>query len=885
MRSAVFAAAAALTAFVAGSGAAPVDRGEQRPAASAAAPSSDNRITRADYTAAAPFAPARLQKLVGTIQVKPVWLKHSDRFWYESFTGEGRAFYLADPARGTKTALFDTEAIAAQLATVMHDAFDARNLPLEKIRFIDGDRKVRFEVKSSQIDEAAKAADEARAKARDEERVRQGRKKRSGKEEEEARKKKDYKKVFAFEYDLASGRLEHLSAFKKLEDDPKWANFSPDEQTVVYGKGYDLYWMDRENYEKARADEEDKTVVEHRLTEDGQAFYDYFGEPYVNRVKSDDDPQDVTEKRVPAHVVWSHDSSRFALIRYDRRKTDKLWVIDSLAKPRPTLQTYSYPMPGDQNVDQNELWVFDMPAGAKRQVDLAAFKDQYLDLLEAPEPKRNRGDERHPARWLSTRADTVYLYRASRDLKRIDLLEVDLGGQQTKVLAEERFNTPNDQIRENKAPWVLAGGKELIFWSERNGWAHFYLYDNQGRVKNAVTQGNFHVDTIEGVDEKARVLYFSAFGRERGQNPYYRHLYRVNLDGSGLRVLNGANFDHRADVCDSTRYFVDNYSRVDSVPRFDVRDSSGKTVLELGEADLTQLQGAGYKFPEPFAVKADDGVTDLYGVMYKPFKFDPAKRYPIIAYVYPGPQTEGVDPSFLISRDTPDYMPPMQLPALAQFGYIVVTVGNRGGHPHRSRAYQDFSYHASFRDYGLADKKAAIEQLAARHEFIDIDRVGIFGHSGGGFMSTAAMLVYPDFFKVAVSSAGNHENSIYNQWWNERFNGVDEVKDDKGAVTFKHSVTENAELAKNLKGHLLLVTGGVDDNVHPANTFRVVEALILAGKRFDMLVIPSGSHGFPGAVGEYFFWARADYFNRYLLGDAPTSIDMINVIREHPAGK
>ncbi|MBL8188302.1 MAG: S9 family peptidase, partial [Acidobacteria bacterium] len=298
-------------------------------------------------------------------------------------------------------------------------------------------------------------------------------------------------------------------------------------------------------------------------------------------------------------------------------------------------------------------------------------------------------------------------------------------------------------------------------------------------------------------------------------------------------------------------------------------DSLGNKVMELEKTDLTAMNEAGFKFPEPFKVKADDGVTDLYGVMYKPFDFDEKKRYPIIAFVYPGPQTESVTKTFTPRNDRI---------ALAQFGFIVIEVGNRGGHPSRSKWYHNFGY-GNLRDYGLADKKAAIEQLSRRHAFIDIDRVGIYGHSGGGFMSTAAMLVYPDFFKVAVSSAGNHENNIYNRWWSEKHHGVKEVVDKDGNVKFEYNIERNSELVKNLKGKLLLVTGDMDDNVHPANTLRVVDGLIKANKRFDFFMIPGKRHGFADATN-YFFWLRADYFCKHLLGDVSTDVDMVELNKE-----
>jgi dipeptidyl aminopeptidase/acylaminoacyl peptidase len=291
--------------------------------------------------------------------------------------------------------------------------------------------------------------------------------------------------------------------------------------------------------------------------------------------------------------------------------------------------------------------------------------------------------------------------------------------------------------------------------------------------------------------------------------------------------------------------------------------------LDLETTDLSAAMEAGFKFPETFKVKADDGITDLYGVMYKPFDFDANKKYPIIAYVYPGPQTESV---------TKTFAPRNPNVALAQFGFIIIEVGNRGGNPQRSKWYHNYGY-GNLRDYGLADKKAAIEQLSRKNSFIDIDRVGIYGHSGGGFMSTAAMLVYPDFFKVAVSSSGNHENNVYNKEWSEKHHGVKEVTDKDGNTKFEYTIDKNSELAKNLKGHLMLATGDIDDNVHMANTLRMADALIKANKRFDMVMLPGKRHGYADAT-DYFFWVRADYFCRFLIGDSASSVDMIELNRE-----
>jgi dipeptidyl aminopeptidase/acylaminoacyl peptidase len=311
---------------------------------------------------------------------------------------------------------------------------------------------------------------------------------------------------------------------------------------------------------------------------------------------------------------------------------------------------------------------------------------------------------------------------------------------------------------------------------------------------------------------------------------------------------------------------------VKTAPRSALYNTEGKKIMDLETTDLSSLMSAGYKFPEVFTVKADDGITDLYGVMYKPFNFDSTKSYPVILYVYPGPQTEAVNKAFSRSFDRVD--------RLAQAGFIVVTVGNRGGHPSRSKWYHNYGY-GNLRDYGLADKKAAVEQLADRYGYIDINRVGIHGHSGGGFMSTAAMLVYPDFFKVAVSSAGNHDNAIYNRWWSEKHHGVKEVVGEKGDTTFLYAIEKNPELAKNLKGKLLLFHGDIDNNVHPANTIRMANALIKANKRFDMMLLPGQRHGF-GDMTEYFFWRMVDYFSEHLLGDTSgsQSVDIEQMNRE-----
>ncbi|MGH3180782.1 MAG: alpha/beta hydrolase family protein, partial [Streptosporangiaceae bacterium] len=363
-------------------------------------------------------------------------------------------------------------------------------------------------------------------------------------------------------------------------------------------------------------------------------------------------------------------------------------------------------------------------------------------------------------------------------------------------------------------------------------------------------------------------LYFTAMGYKAGENVYYSHLYRIGLDGAGMRALDGDNATHALHASDDGEYFVDTGSRADIAPESDLVGQAGH-IAKLETTDLKALMAAGYQFPMPFTVKADDGITDLYGVMFKPFDFDPHKKYPLIEYVYPGPQTESVEATF---------NPKSAQMTLAQFGFIVIEVGNRGGSPQRDSWYHTYGY-GNLRDYGLADKKRAAEELAQMYPFIDINRVGITGHSGGGFMSTAAILEYPDFFKVAVSESGNHDNNVYNNTWSEEHHGIQEVDGPDGKTTFQFTIDKNSDLAANLKGHLLLSTGDMDNNVSMANTMRLANALIRANKRFDLVVLPGERHGYASDT-DYFFWRKADYFCQYLLGSAPDGADMTMLQRE-----
>lgn len=803
-------------------------------------------IIRANYQASARFSPKKLEKMIFSIQVDAHWLKKTNRFWYMYETTEGKKWYIVDPVRAEKKLLFDNDRLAAGISRIVKDPFDAKHLGLDSLKFIRDENWIQFEVKSTQDVDKKDSAASATADSST-----RGGRRRGGLATGGAGAKD--KKIYYFEYNLLDGTLNELKDYKKTKHKPNWASISPDSNSIVFGRHFNLYWMDKSNYEKALKNEDDSTIVDHALTSDGVENFSYHGNGALGGGgETNVDKEKNKDKRKPAQLFWSPDSKHFALSRADNRKVKDLWVINSLADPRPTLETYKYEMPGEKEAPVDELQVFDMTAHTHHVISVGEFKDQDLAIWSAPVKESRRDDDYRTPLWLGT--DTkFYFTRTSRDLKRIDVCEVNAGDTAATALIRERLNT----YVEIRRLGLVNGGKELIEWSEQDGWAHFYLYDGTGKLKNQITSGPFHCEDIIGIDEKKRELYFSANGREPGEDPYYLHLYKINFDGTGLSLLNTGDFDHAMSMDDDQQFFVDNYSRVNAIPRSVLYNNLGKKVMDLEVADLSSLLSAGYKFPEPFKVKADDGITDLYGVLYKPFNFDSTKKYPIMEYVYPGPQTEAVNKVFGRSMDRMD--------RLAQLGMIVITVGNRGGNPSRSKWYHNYGY-GNLRDYGLADKKAAAEQLADRFPFIDINRVGIYGHSGGGFMSTAAMLVFPDFFKVAVSESGNHDNSIYNRWWSEKHHGVKEMVSDKGDTTFLYSIEKNADIARNLKGHLLLCTGDIDNNVHPGNTIRVANALIKADKRFDFFLLPGQRHAY-GEMTEYFWWRTADYFSRYLIGD------------------
>jgi dipeptidyl aminopeptidase/acylaminoacyl peptidase len=820
--------------------------------------SQQNAIT--NYDLAAKFSPKKIAKLVHSSAVNPYYLKNGDKFWYQYKTTQGSNYYIVDPNKKTKKKLFDNDKMAAWLTEITKDPYDAKHLPKFGFKFIDNETAIEFRV-NSKFEDEDKNDNEDKGKDEDI-------------DKDKAKKEKKNKKAFLFKYVLGSNNLTLINNKRALKEDwKKWANISPDSTIVLFSKKFNLYWMDKENFLKAVKNEKDSTIVENQWTKDGVQHFGYGG--YGRGMDNEKIKERKNDRfRVSGH--WSSDSKKFVFQKTDSREIKDLWVINSIAKKRPTLETYKYHMPGETEYYKREVLIFDIPSKEIKKVDLDRDKQQYISIFSKPRKPSDRVGYSNNWDYIPTlllsEKNKIYFNTISRDRKNLDICVADLNTGEVKVLIKEKTNT---YFYETKPVYLIKNESEMIHWSERDGWGHFYRYNSNGNLINRITSGSYHSYNIKHLDSKSNTLYFSAHGVNKTIDPYYEHTYKISLNGGKPKVLNKGNYNTSTAPSDNHKYFVNNFSRVNTVPKSELRNSDGSLVMNLEEADLSALFDSGYQFPEPFKAKADDGITDLYGVMYKPFNFDNKKKYPLLEYVYPGPQTESVNKSFSVRMDRLDRM--------AQLGFVVITLGNRGGHPNRSKWYHNYGY-GNLRDYGLADKKYVAEQLANKHSFIDINKVGIYGHSGGGFMSTAAILVYPDFFKAAYSQAGNHDNSIYNSWWSETHHGVKEEIDDEGIVNYIYDIEKNQSLAKNLKGKLFLVTGDMDNNVHPGATMRVVNALIRANKRFDFMILPTQRHGF-GDMSEYNFWLRADHFSKHLLGLENNKADMKMINKDIPKTK
>ncbi|MBP3960850.1 prolyl oligopeptidase family serine peptidase [Gemmata sp. G18] len=936
--------------------------------------SAQERITGANYPLAQKFDRDFVTRHVQEASVAPQWIGKSDTFWYAARTATGNRYWRVDPTKKERAPLFDHVALASALSEASKKPLDGDTLRLDRVvvaadgkkfTFAFSENQYEFDLGAGKLKSTGKASasgtgplnaeaiERLRGQLGDERVNEMLRRLREG----ETEQKKD---------DMGGGTggmggMGEAQPKTPTEPASSYKNYSPDKKKYVFLLKYNLYLCDE-------GQPEDKAA---QLSTDGAEEYTFvggfggggggFGKGNNTGKGTGAGASAPADRKTRPNVTWSTDSKAFYITRADSRGVKDLYLVDSIADPRPKLEQYKYPMPGEELVRKTELYYCVVESKALTRITQKWKDERYSDL-----------------RWGKGPGELRFI-RRDRLRRNLEICAFDVFSSTCKCLVNEAFDAA---YLEMQTPRYIEETDEFVWWSERSGWGHFYRYGRDGTFKNALTSGAWRASRIVEIDAKAGFVYIIGNGREPGENLYYTHLYRVKLDGTGLTCLDPSEepnsapivslvegsekqplsgFNQSSSLSPSKKFVVTNSTRVDYAPFATLRDDAGKVLMVLETTDLSALKKTGWQMPETFTVKAADGVTDLYGNMWKPFDFDAKKKYPIIAHVYPGPQTEGVVYRFSAHSQT------MQL---AQLGFIVIQVGHRGGSPERSKAYHSFGYF-NLRDYGLVDKKAALEALAARHSFIDIDRVGIYGHSGGGFMSAAAVLQKPynEFFKAAVASAGNHDNNIYNDNWSETYHGMKEVPvgDGKGtstatdantgagkgfgkgtggrkkgptpeqaleseledllesfdprnedsvadlerkladlnaklaalknsaaqaqqappprtagtalpvvtlpAMRFDIHIPTNAELAANLKGHLMLVHGEIDNNVHPANTMRLVDALIKANKRFDMLMIPGARHAF-GAAQPYFTQRMWDFFAENLLNDRQTGADI-----------
>src|ERR1700676_1319749 len=550
-------------------------------------------------------------------------------------------------------------------------------------------------------------------------------------------------------------------------------------------------------------------------------------------------------------LLWSPDSKRIATFQQDQRGAGEMYLVGTKVG-HPGVQAWKYPLPGDDVVTTIQRVVIDLDP--HKVIRLQLLPDQHRTTL--CDDVECRGSDWDDVEW-SPDATHLAFVSTSRDHKREQLRVADAATGAVRDVLEETAATQYESGW-GRVNWrYLPGSNEIIWFSERDNWGHLYLYDlATGKLKNQITSGDWVVTQLLHVDKKNRVLFFLGLGREKGRNPYFAHLYRIGFDGKNLSLLTPEDGNHEVSFSSSGRYFADSYSKPDVPGVTVVRDDAGKLITTVAKTDISRLLAAGWQPPVPITVKARDGVTDLYGLMYKPTNVDTKKKYPIVNRIYPGPQGGSVGNwGFTPGRGDAQ--------SLAELGFAVVEIEGMGN-PLRSKKFHD-SYYGNMGDNTLPDQIAGMKELAQKYSWIDIERVGIFGHSGGGYATADAMFRYPDFFKVGISESGNHDNREYEDDWGERYQGL-LVKNADGTTNYDDQA--NQHLAKNLKGHLLLAHGTLDDNVPPYNTLLVVDELIKANKDFDLLLLPNQHHGY-GSATLYMTRRRWDYFVRYLLGAEP----------------
>ena len=739
------------------------------------------QVTAEDYARAERFLGATTAPLVTGAGVRPTWLSDG-RFWYRTTVPNGSAFFVVDPARRTRAALFDQTRLAAALASASGGRVEGNRLPFQSFDLAKDSRSMTVSVQNRR-----------------------------------------------WNCDLVAYACAPADTTPTARSAPPNSTTSPDGRWAVYIRDYNLWARDL------------TSGRDRQLTNDGVREFGYAT-----------DNAGWTHSARPV-VTFSPDSRQIATFQHDGRGVRDMYLV-STNVGAPRLEAWKYPLPGDSVIFRISRVIINQGAdGQPRVVRLQMPPDQHRSTVA---DHIACGGEICDVQWYPDGSHLAFI-SSSRDHKTAWFRVANAQTGEVRTLFEERMPTQVGDASLTENLWrVVPASNELIWWSQRDNWIHLYLYDlTTGRLKNRITTGEGNVDEVIRVDESARTIYFMASGKEAGRDPYFQHLYRIGFDGRGQTLLTPENANHVVSVSPDGKYFVDTYSTPETPPVTVLRDANGRVLQTLERADISRLLATGWKPPTPIRMKGRDGKTDIYGLMYTPSKVDSARKYPIINHIYPGPQSGSVGPR-IFSPARGDNQ------ALAELGFVVVEIDGMGT-PGRSKAFMD-TYYGHMGDNTLPDQVAGMKELAQRYRFIDIDKAGIWGHSGGGFATADAMFRYPDFFKVGISESGNHDNRNYEDDWGERYQGLLVRNGD----TDNYAEEANQTHAKNLKGKLFLIHGEMDDNVPPYNTQLVVDALVKAGKDFDLLMLPHARHGY-GADNNYVMRRRWDYFIRNLQGAEP----------------
>lgn len=714
------------------------------------------------------------------------------RFWYRDRGPDGVTLTLVDPATGAKAPAFDQEKLASAFAAATEGKTKFDAHHLSITDIASKDAQTAF-LNVSEMTMRCDLAEPMKCE-----------------------------KVTMPVKDSEGAKL--LSESRGVAE----ADISPDGTKAAFIRDYNLWVRDM------------TTDKETQLTKDGVKDFGYATDN-AGWQQSDS-----------AILVWSPDSKKIATFQQDQRKDGEMYLVP-VTNGHPVLKAWKYPLVGDTDVTMIERVIIDVDK--RKVVRLKMPPDQHRSTLcddVSCEATKTWDD----VQWSEDGKHLAFV-STSRDHKQEWLRVADAANGDVRNVMNETVATYFES-GSGKVNWkYLPQSNEVLWFSERDNWGQMYLYDlKTGKLKNQITHGDGNVTQVLHVDEKARKIYFLAVGKEPGRDPYFSNYYSANFDGTEQKLLTPENANHAVTSSPDGRYFVDVYSTPTQPQTTVVRDSNGKLISEVAKQDITQLLAMGWVPPMPITVKARDGKTDLYGLMFKPTDLDTARKYPIVNHVYPGPQAGSCGSRSFAAAHHDDQ-------SLAELGFVVVCIDGMGT-PSRSKAFHDF-YSDNLGDDTIPDQMAGMKELAARYPFIDIDRAGIYGHSGGGNATVSAMFHDPDFFKTGIAESGNHDNRDYEDDWAEKWAGL-EVKHADGTNNYDSQANQN--YAKNLKGHLLLVHGTMDNNVPMNNTLLVVDALIKANKDFDLLLIPNAAHAY-GKATQYMTRRRWDYFVRYLAGDVP----------------